>query len=72
MGTLVPQEEDTPKRILWYKPLGFLGVIRPHRRDKDVFDDHDNTCTAHSGANKAHDWAVEQLSDLFRTIQHIG
>ncbi len=25
------------------------------------------TCTAHSGAKKAHDWAVDQLADLFRT-----
>ncbi len=24
-------------------------------------------CTAHSGAKKAHDWAVGQLPDLFRT-----
>ena len=31
MGAL---EWDAPKRILWYKPLGFLGVIRPHRRDE--------------------------------------
>ena len=34
MGALESQEEDTPKRVLWYKPLGFLGVIRPHRRDE--------------------------------------
>ncbi len=25
------------------------------------------TCTAHSGAKKAHDWVVGQLADLFRT-----
>ncbi len=30
MGALKSQEEDDPKRILWYKSLGFLGVIRPH------------------------------------------
>ena len=34
MGALESQEEDAPKRVLWYKPLGFLGVIRPHRRDE--------------------------------------
>jgi hypothetical protein len=34
MGSLESQEEDTPKRVLWYKPVGFLGVIRPHRRDE--------------------------------------
>ena len=33
MGTLESQEEEDPKRVLWYKPLGFLGVIRPHLRD---------------------------------------
>ena len=34
MVVLESQEEDTSKRILWYKPLGFLGVITPHRRDE--------------------------------------
>ena len=34
MGALESQEEDAPKRILWYKPLVFLGVIRSHRRDE--------------------------------------
>ena len=29
--------------------------------------DHLSTCTAHSGAKKAHDWAVDQLADLFHT-----
>ena len=28
------------------------------------------TCTAHSDAKKAHDWAVEQLADLFRVTHH--
>ena len=35
MGDLESQDEDSPKRVLWYKTLGFLGVIRPHRRDED-------------------------------------
>ena len=34
MGALESQDEDAPKRILWYNPLGFLGVIRPHHRDE--------------------------------------
>ena len=34
MGALELQEEDAPKRILWSKPLGFLGVIKPHRRNE--------------------------------------
>ncbi len=29
------------------------------------------TCTAHSGAKKAHDWAVDQLADLFRTTHRV-
>ena len=33
----------------------------------DPLGDHISTCTAHSGAKKAHDWAVDQLADLFRT-----
>jgi hypothetical protein len=33
----------------------------------DVLGDHLCTCTAHSGAKKAHDWMVDQLADLFRT-----
>ena len=33
-GVLESQEEDVPKRILWYKSLCFLGVIRPHQRDE--------------------------------------
>ncbi len=98
-----------PKGILWYTPMGFLGVIRPHRRDEawsgslrqsffttfvvanipaleemplsaccckkfalDVLGDHVSTCTAHSGAKKAHDWAVEQLADLSRTTHRIN
>ena len=34
MGALESQEEDAPKRVLWYKPMAFWGVIRPHRRDE--------------------------------------
>ena len=37
----------------------------------DVLGDHVSTCTAHSGAKKAHDWAVEQLADLFRTTHRV-
>jgi hypothetical protein len=29
------------------------------------------TCTAPSGAKKAHDWAVDQLADLFRTTHRV-
>jgi hypothetical protein len=96
--------KDDPKRILFYKPMGWLGQIRSHRRDEawsaslwqtffstamgaqipvisekplaacgcrkfqiDSLGDHISTCNSHSGAKKAHDWAVDQLADLFRT-----
>jgi hypothetical protein len=32
--------------------------------------DHTSTCTAHSGATKAHDWMVGALAPLFRTAGH--
>jgi hypothetical protein len=28
------QEEDAPKRVLWYTPMSSLGQIRPHHRDE--------------------------------------
>jgi hypothetical protein len=34
-------------------------------------DDHLCTCTAHSGAKKAHDWTVDQFPDLFRTTDKV-
>ena len=104
MAGLESQEEDASKRILFFKPMSWLGQIRPHRRDEawfaslwqtffatsmgaqipgiaekplaacgcrkfqiDCLGDHLCTCTAHSGAKKAHDWAVDQIADLFRT-----
>ena len=30
MGDLESQEEDAPHRVLWNKPMTWLGVIRPH------------------------------------------
>jgi hypothetical protein len=30
----------------------------------DALGDHLCTCTAHSGAKKAHDWVVDQITDL--------
>jgi hypothetical protein len=37
----------------------------------DPLGDHLCTCTAHSGAKKANDWAVVQLADLFRTTHKV-
>jgi hypothetical protein len=108
MVSLESQEEDAPKRILHYKPMSWLGQIRPHRRDEawsaslwqtffatsmgahipviaekplsacgckkfrlDALSDHLCTCTAHSGAKKAHDWAIDQIADLFRTTHKV-
>ena len=34
MGDLESQEEDTPKRLLFFKPMSWLGQIRLHRRDE--------------------------------------
>ena len=34
MAGLESQEEDAPKRILYFKPMSWLGQIRPHRRDE--------------------------------------
>ncbi len=34
MTDLESQEEDAPKRVLFYKPMSWLGQIRPHRRDE--------------------------------------
>ena len=36
-----------------------------------MFGDHVSTCNAHSGARKAHDWAVEQLVDLVLTTHRV-
>jgi hypothetical protein len=108
MAGLESQEEDAPKCILFFKPMSWLGQIRPHRRDEswsaslwqtffstsmgaqipviaekplavcgcrkfgiDALGDHLCTCTTHSGVKKAHDWAVDQLADLFRTTHKV-
>jgi hypothetical protein len=34
MAGLESQEEDAPKRILFFKPMSWLGQIRTHRRDE--------------------------------------
>ena len=50
------------------KPLAVCGC----RKFKiDTLGDHLCTCTAHSGAKKAHDWVVDQLADLFRTTHRV-
>ena len=34
MTGLESQEEDAPKRVLFFKPMSWLGQIRSHRRDE--------------------------------------
>jgi hypothetical protein len=34
MAVLESQEEDAPRRVLFFKPMSWLGQIRPHRRDE--------------------------------------
>jgi hypothetical protein len=50
------------------KPLATSGC---RKFQLDPLGDHLNTCTAHSGAKKAHDWMVDQVADLFRTTHRV-
>ena len=36
----------------------------------DSFGDHVSACESHSGALKAHDWAVDQLAPILRSLGH--
>jgi hypothetical protein len=60
MGAQIP--------VIAEKPLAVCGC----RKFKiDALGDHLCTCSSHSGAKKAHDWAVDQLADLFRTTHRV-
>jgi hypothetical protein len=60
MGAQIP--------VIVEKPLAVCGC----RKFKvDTLGDHLCTCTAHSGAKKAHDWVVDQLADFFRTTTKV-
>ncbi len=50
--------------VISEKPLAACGC---RKFQIDPLGDHISTCTTHSGDKKAHDWAVDQLADLFRT-----
>jgi hypothetical protein len=50
------------------KPLATCGC---RKFQLDPLGDHLNTCTAHSGAKKAHDWMVDQVADFFRTTHKV-
>jgi hypothetical protein len=54
--------------VITEKPLAACGC---RKFQIDPLGDHLSTCSAHSGAKKAHDWAVDQLADLFRTTHKV-
>jgi hypothetical protein len=113
INALEEQADNAKARDPYWKPLSWLGTIRPSSAN-DAFDpnlwatfvsttrglevpalsslprhhnnplakcgckknfidfhgDHTTTCTAHSGATKAHDWLVCVLGPLFGTAGH--
>ncbi len=73
MTTLESQEEDAPKRVLFYKVIAEkpLTVCGCGKFKINALGDHLCTCTVHSGAKRAHDWVVDQLADLFRTTHRV-
>jgi hypothetical protein len=60
MGDQIPVVEE--------KPLPTCGC---RKFQLDPLGDHLNTCTAHSGVKKAHDWMVDQFTDLFHTTYKV-
>ena len=54
--------------VISEKPLAACGC---RRFQIDPLGDHISTCNSHSGAKKAHDWAVDQVADLFRTTHKV-
>ncbi len=50
--------------VISQKPLVTCGY---RKFQIDPLGDHISTCTVHSGAQKANDWPVDQLTDLFLT-----
>jgi hypothetical protein len=79
MAGLGSQEEDAPKRVLFFKSMSWLGQIRPHRRDESWSASLWQTFFSTSmgaqipviGVKKAHDWEVDQLADFFRTTHKV-
>jgi hypothetical protein len=60
MGSQIP--------VIVEKPLSTCGC---KKFQLDTHGDHLCTCTAHSGAEKSHDWVVDQLADLFLTTHKV-
>jgi hypothetical protein len=59
---------DTQFPMITEKPLPACGC---RKFQIDTLDDHLCTCTDHSGVKKAHDWVVDQLTDLFHTTTKV-
>jgi hypothetical protein len=54
--------------VIAEKPLATSGS---RKLQLDPLGEHLNTCTAHSGAKKAHDWMVDQVANFFRTTHKV-
>ena len=74
MNNLKEQADNAKARELFWKPMAWLGAIRPTSPKPRTLGDvclHDSRFGAHSGASKAHDWMVSVLGPLFRTAGHV-
>ena len=60
MGAQIP--------VIAEKPLAACGC---RKFQIEPLGDHLNTCTAHSGVKKVHDWVVDQITDLFHTTHKV-
>ncbi len=70
MAGLESQEEDAPKRILFFKQMSWLGQIRPHRRDQlDPLGDHLNTCTTRVPKRHTTGWLIKLLTFFAQRIR---
>jgi hypothetical protein len=58
---LIPDLPELPLSVCGYKEFHL-----------DPLGDHLCTCTVHSGAKKAHDCPVDQLTDLFHTTHRVN
>ena len=65
LGLVVPSLSSIPSHHT--NPLAKCGC---KKHCMDFHGDHTSTCTAHSGATRAHDWMVGALGPLFRTAGH--
>ena len=57
--------------IPFFIPSGPRAACGCRKFQIDSLGDHISTCTAHSGAKKAHDWTVDPIADLFRTTHKV-